>query len=418
MTEKDVSQLSSGGDIWLEDKTHRSWLARDALVQFEFFRASADSGPGFRVLDREGQPTENTVQELHTTTRLIHSYCLGKLAGVPDCDEIIDTGMAYLRSHHRDHANGGYLWAFSGDTAHDDRKLAYGHVFVLLASATAKMAGHPDADQLIDDASQILSDKFWEETSGLFADEFSRDWSPFSTYRGVNSNMHGVEALLAAYEATGREIYIDRAGSILDFFTGQIAPKNNWRIPEHYDQNWMIDRDYSGNPMFRPAGTTPGHSFELARLLLQYWDLSGRKDDAAPIVAREITEQALADAWDPQNGGLCYTLGFDGRPSIRDRYWWPVTEAIGTMAALIKIERRPTDEAWYRKLWDFAFTHFVDHEDGGWHPEIDSDGQPTARQFHGKPDIYHALQAELFPLAPGISNQAQTLPRIISLLDD
>ena len=35
-------------------------------------------------------------------------------------------------------------------------------------------------------------------------------------------------------------------------------------------------------PMFRPAGTTPGHSFELARLLLQFDELSETSDPGRP----------------------------------------------------------------------------------------------------------------------------------------
>lgn len=399
--------------FWLDDSGHRKWLAADALSQFDFFRASLRSGDGFYVLNYEGEPLPDTVQELHTTTRLVHSFALGQMAGVPGAEELVDKGMKYLVSHHRDLKNGGYVWAMNGDKVHDGRKLAYGHVFVLLAGATAKMAGHPDADELIADVSAILDKHYWEEDNGLFADEWNQDWTPFSEYRGMNANMHGVEALLGAYEATGDEVYLTRAGRILEFFLGKMAPANDWRLPEHYTKDWQVDPGYSENPMFRPAGTTPGHSFELARLLLQYWDLSGRKDDTAPATARRLMEQALHGAWDAEKGGFFYTLDFDGTPTIRDRYWWPVTEAIGVIATFIKLERKPEDEEWYRRLWNFADKHLIDHTNGGWYPELDEDSKPTGRQFLGKPDIYHSVQAALFPLAPGISRLAENLPKLV-----
>ncbi|MGY3436654.1 MULTISPECIES: AGE family epimerase/isomerase [unclassified Marinovum] len=412
MTKTQPLASETPGPFWLEDDTHRRWLAQDALRQLEFFRASARPEGGFYILGHDGAPMAGEVQELHTTTRLVHSFTLGKLAGGAECDAIIDHGMAYLKSHHHDKDHGGYLWARDGDAVHDGRKLAYGHVFTLLAGASAKMAGHPDADALIEDVSAVLDQHFWEEERGLFADEWNRDWTPFSTYRGMNANMHSVEALLTAFEATDREVYLDRAGRILTFFLGQIAPAFDWRLPEHYTADWQVDRGYSSNPMFRPAGTTPGHSFELARLLLQHWDLSGRKDATAPETARRVMEQALSDAWDQTRGGFVYTLDFDGTPAIEDRYWWPVTEAIGVLAAFIKLERNPADEVWYRRLWQFADAHFVDHDRGGWFHEIDAEGKPTEWQFPGKGDIYHALQAELFPLAPGLSNLARALPDI------
>lgn len=388
---------------WLDDPVHRRWLAADAQRQFQVFRNSLGQGPGFHVLDLAGKPLPTSVQELHSTTRLVHSYCLGKAAGLEGCDEMIDQGMRYLWSHHRDAEHGGYVWALDGDRVHDGRKLAYGHVFVLLAGASARLVGHPDADRLIEDVSGILDRHFWEEGPGLFADEWNRDWSPFSSYRGMNANMHGVEALLAAYEATGREVYLARAGRILDFFPRRIAPAHGWRLPEHYDAEWRVDRDYAGNPMFRPAGTTPGHSFEFGRLMLQHWDLAGRRDFEAPEIARALIRQALQDGWDETRGGIVYTLDLDGKPANLARYWWPVTEAIGALSSLIKLEHRAEDELWYRRLWRFADRAFIDHAAGGWFPEIDDQDRPAQTQFLGKPDIYHSVQAALFPLAPGLS---------------
>ena len=412
MTRPSPPGAAQATGFWLDDPEHRAWLMAEADRQFTFFRASLRSGPGFYTLDHSGQPLPGDTQELHTTTRLVHSYALGHLAGVPGADQIVDHGMAYLSSHHRDRDHGGYLWALNGNQVADGRKLAYGHVFVLLAGASARKAGHPEADRLIEDVRAVLDQHFWEEGPGLFCDEWNRDWTPFSTYRGMNANMHGVEALLTAHEATGQEEFLIRAGRILDTFITRIAPAEGWRLPEHYTADWQIDRGYAGNPMFRPAGTTPGHSFELGRLLLQYWDLSGRPQDGSPGRARRLIEQALRDAWNAECGGFAYTLRFDGSVDNPARYWWPVTEAIGAVAALIKLDRRAEDEAWYRRLWAFADRHLIDHARGGWYPELDAEDRLADTQFRGKPDIYHSIQAALFPLSPGLSRNATTLPRI------
>lgn len=390
----------------LQDPAHLAWLAADARRQLDFFRPSLRTDGGFDVLAYDGSPLPDEPQELHTTTRLVHSYALGQASGDGGCSAIIDAGMEFLWHKHRDTKHGGYLWSVDRGVAGDPTKLAYGHVFVLLAASSAKIAGHPDADRLLGDVSEVIDRHFWDEEYGLLSDEYARDWSPFSAYRGMNANMHGVEAMLGAFEATGEMLYVDRAGRILDFFVGRIAPAYGWRIPEHYTETWQIDPDYSGNPMFRPAGTTPGHSLELGRLVVQHWDLAGRKDGGALGRARNLVAQALVDAWLPA-GGIAYTLGCDGEVSIADRYWWPVTEGIGALATLMKVEPNAGDEEWYRTFWDFADASFVDHDRGGWFPEIGHDGSPVARQFRGKPDIYHALQAVLFPATKGVSRHMQ-----------
>lgn len=393
---------------WLEDAAHRRWLAGEAARQLGFFRRSLRVDGGFDVLDLDGRPMPREPQELHTTTRLIHSFSLAKTAGAGGCDDIVDAGMAFLWDRHRDPVRGGYAWSATGEGAADGTRLAYGHVFVLLAGASARQVGHPHASRLIADVVDVIDRHFWDEANGLLRDEFAADWSPFSTYRGMNANMHGVEAMLAAFEATDETIHLHRAGRILDFFTARIAPRYDWRLPEHYTENWDVDPAYAGNPMFRPAGTTPGHSLELGRLLLQWWELAGRPAGDAPQRARRLIERALADAW-RGDGGLVYTLAPDGRPAVRDRYWWPVTEAIGAMAALLKTDARPSDEAWYRRLWGFADGHFIDQARGGWYPEIDEAGAPVGRQFRGKPDLYHSLQAALLPLAPGVARPFEGL---------
>lgn len=398
---------------WLDNAGHRAFLIADAHRSLDFFDASPRAGAGFHTLDGAGRPLPGGVQELHNTTRLVHSYALAHLAGRPDRAGIIDRGMDYLWSHHRDPVHGGYVWSLDGDAVADGTKLAYGHVFVLLAASSAKLAGHPQADRVLTDICEVLDRHYWDEGAGLFRDEFTRDWQAFSTYRGMNANMHGVEALLAAHEATGEALFLTRAGRILDFFIAGQAAAHGWRIPEHYDDQWRVDPGYAGNPVFRPAGTTPGHSLEMARLALHWWDLAGRPDSEMPLMARALIRTALAGGWDKTRGGLVYTLHLDsGEVDNPARYWWPVTEALGALAALIKHDPQPGDEGWYRRIWRFAAQHLIDPEHGGWWHELGPDNRPSDRQFKGKPDLYHALQADLLPLAPGLSQPAKGLAQI------
>lgn len=392
----------------LTDPAHRAALVAQAKTLIAFFRPSLNATGGFDLLDYDGQPIPDEPQELHTTTRMVHSYALAHAFGAKDCAMMIDAGLAALRHRHKDKTHGGYVWSFDAKGVVDGTKLAYGHVFVLLAASSALSIGHDEAPALLREIDTLITQHFWDDDLGRLRDEYRQDWQPFSTYRGMNANMHGAEAFLSAYEATGDARFLDRAGRILDFFTNKMAPATGWRIPEHYTDNWQVDADYQGNPMFRPAGTTPGHALEFARLILQHWDLSGRSDPAAPVRAQALVDRALADGW-LGDGAIAYTVAPDGRILRADRYWWPITEGLGALAALMKVSPRPQDGLWYTRLWDAAKARFIDHARGGWYPEIDAQGQPALGQFKGKPDIYHALQAMLFPLLPGLSRPFEGL---------
>lgn len=149
-----------------EEAAHHDWLRAEARSQLDFFRASLLPDGSFDTLAHDGRPLGDPVQELHTTTRLVHSYALGKAFGYADGEPVIDAGMAALSERHHDREHGGYAWSVRGHAKEDGTKLAYGHAFVLLAGAGAKLAGHPGADRLIQDVADTIERHFWDESHG------------------------------------------------------------------------------------------------------------------------------------------------------------------------------------------------------------------------------------------------------------
>lgn len=382
--------------IWTTLPYHRTWLLGQASALFDFFEpASIDPLGGFFTLDDRGSPLADPRRELHTTTRLVHCFAIARLLGRPGAERFIDHGMSFLWSAHRDAANGGYRWdAAEGG---DGTKQAYGHAFVLLAAASAKVAGHPDADRLLADVTEVIRTRFWEEAHGAVAEEFAADWSPLGAYRGQNSNMHMTEALMAAFEATGEDDYLAMAERIATRVIAMTAAENGWRVVEHFDADWRPDRDYANGDIFRPYGTTPGHSLEWTRLLLQLWQLGDERLAWLPDAAEALFLRATTDAWDPR-GGFVYTLDWEGSPRLRNRLWWPAAEGVGASAFLNALRPSPDHEIWYRKIWDFIAAELIDRASGGWFTQPRDDGADPL--FTGKPDLYHALQACLIPLLP------------------
>ncbi|MGB3027800.1 AGE family epimerase/isomerase [Paradevosia shaoguanensis] len=388
---------------WTERPYHRRWLLDQANSLFDFFQqASINPSGGFYELTDDGKPQTwlNGLRQIHVTTRMVHCFSVGSLLGRPGSDEIIDHGLAYIWDKHRDAEFGGYIWSLDNAGPKDTSKQAYGNAFVLLAASSAKVAGRPMADQILADITQVINTRFWEEANGAVTEEFNRDWSPISNYRGQNSNMHLTEALMAAFEATGDRAYLDKAERIADLIINRNARKLGWRVAEHFDSNWVLDEGYRGADMFRPAGTTPGHWLEWARLTLQLWVLGGKKIDWLKEAAQGLFKASIDLGWDRTRGGFYYTLDWQNQPALKQKLWWPVSEAIGAAAFLKAHTGEAYYEEWYRKLWDFAANHLVDVDKGGWHPELSEDLKVGSSLFEGKPDIYHALQACLIPLFP------------------
>jgi mannose/cellobiose epimerase-like protein (N-acyl-D-glucosamine 2-epimerase family) len=387
---------------------HRQWLQKQAASLFDFFEPHViDPTGGFHTMDDIGQPLppapghDGCERQLHETTRMVHCFAIGKLIGRPNAGDFIDHGMDFLWTRHRDMKHGGYYWGVDDSSATNPIKQAYGHAFVLLAGASAKVAGHPDADRLIEDITDVLLRRFWEPKNGATSEEYSADWQTISNYRGQNSNMHLTEALMAAYEATEDQNYLNMAESIAELIIHRHAREQGWRVAEHFDADWQVDRTYAGDPMLRPAGTTPGHALEWTRLLIQLWDLGGRQKKWMCEAAKGLFTNAIDTGWSDKNGGFYYTLDWNNDPDRADRFWWVCAEGIGAASALGSVQDDPLFEIWYRRIWGFVDSHVIDHKHGGWIPELDSELRRINQVFIGKPDLYHSLQACLLPLAKG-----------------
>lgn len=416
--------IGTGGPRFVERPVHRHWLMGQALTLFELFRGAAlNPRGGFFTLDDEGRPNpagpRGTERQIHDTARLVHCFSIAHLLGLPGADRLVDHGMRFLWERHRDTTHGGYVWGVDDEGPTNPLKQAYGHAFVILAASSAKVVGHPDADRLLADAREVLARRFWDASAGATTEEYAADWSSLGTYRGQNSNMHLTEALMAAFEATGDNECLAMAQSIAGLIIGRHAREHGWRVAEHFDASWQVQRDYEGDPMFRPRGTTPGHALEWSRLMVQLWELGGRRHDWMIEAARALFRTTVAAGWDTATGGFYYTLGWDDRPDRADRYWWPLAEAIGAAAVLGAVDRDPFHETWYRRIWSFVTAHVIDHRHGGWFPELDGALQPVHRVFTGKPDLYHAVQACLIPLVPpnGSITRGLTGPGAARLLD-
>lgn len=301
---------------------HRRWLTDRALALLAFHGPRGiDPRGGFLDLGPDGAPLpDQGARPLHGTTRMVHCHCIGHMLGIPGAADVVDHGIRTLARHHRDARHGGWHWSFDAHGPAETGKHAYGHAFVLLAGASAAMAGHPDGAALLAEAAEIHERHFWDEAAGAGREDFAADWSDPEPYRGQNSNMHLTEALMAAHEATGERVFLDRARRIAERLIDRNARAAGWAVPEHHRADWSEWPDYEGESMFRPSGTTPGHALEWARLLTLLHGMGGG-GDWMPEAARALFDTACAQGWDAERGGFVYTLDRAGAVTRPLRLW-------------------------------------------------------------------------------------------------
>jgi len=388
---------------WLTSPTHHAWLRRHAVDLLVFGHRSGRQGGGAHWLDDDGAPDTTRPHQTWITTRTVHVYGVGALLGVPGCADVAATALAGLEGPLRDATNGGWYNAVDGDTP-TDGKWCYDHVFAILAGATAGHAGLPGGRELYDDATTVFLDHFWDDEAGLCLDTWDTAFDELEPYGGLNANMHGVEAMLSAAAYSGDDAWLDRAERVCRFVVGQ-AEANDWRLPEHYDSRWTAVLDYNRDrpaDQFKPYGSTVGHSFEWARLLVHLVNAPIDTDRSRLTdAACRLFDRAVADGWGPDGApGFVYTVDWDGTPVVRDRLWWVLAEAISAAAVL----HHQTGEALYadryRRWWDHAATHHIDPVDASWRHQLDHANRPATTVWTGKPDLYHVFQTALIPTLP------------------
>lgn len=401
--------------------SQQSLFLASQRAQLLRFAAQSQRNEGFGWLNSHGQLDMSRPVELWITCRMTHVAALGALAaetparGGPTRDELAELsahGVRSLLGTLHDDMNGGWFAAVRDHDVVTDTKQAYGHAFVILAASSAVAAGVNGARQLFEDACQVSLTHFWDEDEGLSVEEWNADWSQLDTYRGINANMHTVEAYLAAGDISGDPAWYERAARICSRVISW-AGENNWRIPEHFDATWtpMLEhhRSEPAHP-FRPFGATVGHGLEWSRLLLatahSFTGSTPHFDEAAVA----LYDRAVSDGWDADGAeGFVYTTDWDGSPVVHERMHWVLAEALNAAYALHSV----TGEARYQRdmdaWWQYARIYLIDEEHGSWIHELDANNQPADTVWPGKPDVYHAYQAVLLPQLPLVPSFAAAL---------
>jgi mannose/cellobiose epimerase-like protein (N-acyl-D-glucosamine 2-epimerase family) len=394
---------------WTSLATHRRWLEDQATALTGFARHALRPGGGFGWLDERGRL--DPAQPLHTwiTARMTYVFALAHLRGEPGAGPLVDHGLAALAGPLHDARHGGwYASVADGSTVDgtgggvgDPAKAAYPHAFVVLAAATATLAGRPGAAALLNNALTVVGERFWEDATGFSRESYAADWSAPEPYRGANSSMHLVEAFLAAGDVTGDPAWYDRARRICEHLVHGVARERDWRLPEHFSADWAPRPDYHHDrpaDPFRPFGVTVGHQLEWARLLLHVEVALANPPTWLRHDAIALFDAATDRGWAVDGAeGFVYTLDFRDRPVVRSRMHWVMAEAIAAAAVLGQRTGDPVYERWYQRFWDFAGRYLIDSDHGNWHHELDPDNQPATTVWSGKPDVYHAYQAVLLP---------------------
>lgn len=358
-------------------------------------RVFSPEGGFYGCFLNDGECYDPHVRQLVASCRYVLNYATAyRLYGQPQYLEWAQWGMDYLTQVHKQ-PNGAYAWQLEKGVITDSRIMAYGHAFVLLAAATCLKAGLKDAEATLHETFDFLEIHFWDEAAGAYNDERDLSLKTLSPYRGQNANMHMCEALLAAWQASRDLKFLNRAERLANHFAFDLAAQSDGQIWEHYDADWNVDLAFNidkPNDRYKPWGFQPGHQTEWAKLLL-ILDTE-RPDPKWLPKAKTLYDQAIKTGWDDDFGGLVYGVAPNGKFCASEKYFWVQSESFATSWRLFCATGDEKYRDDYHRIWQWSWTHMIDHDHGAWFRVCNRDGSVVDNKKSplGKTD-YHTMGA-------------------------
>jgi mannose/cellobiose epimerase-like protein (N-acyl-D-glucosamine 2-epimerase family) len=359
---------AQGGLRWLQDHAWPLWLAHGVDWQRGAFHehldpATLQCGAQFR--------------RLRVAARQTYVFAKAARQGVPRAEEAVALGLAFLQGPAR-LPEGGFAWRFDLANRPIDRtRDLYDHAFVLLAfAAAAEVVGadrlRPDAVALVDHIATHFA-----HPGGGYVESI-----PAAQPRRQNPHMHLFEALLAANDAFGGEVFFNRARDLADLFVARFFQAKEGALPEYFDDA-LVPRREAGRFLVEP-----GHHYEWIWLIDWYTRSAAAK--GAPVrpdltsAADSLLEFADRHGVSADCGLVANSLWSDGTVCDGGFRLWPQTERLKPVA-----RRQPDRLAQARTALD---RHLAGVPAGLWIERMNAAGQGIVEAAPAS-SLYHLTAA-------------------------
>lgn len=291
-----------------------------------------------------------------------------------------DNVRKYIETYFFDTSNGGYFWEVTaqGDVV-VSKKQVYAQAFVIYAYTEYYLAfGDTSALERAMDIFTIMEHACIDKVYGGYFEAFSQSWTKLDDVRlserdlnlpkGMNTNLHVLEAYTNLYEATKSPVVEQALRLLIDVYSQKIIDKNN-HIIIFFTEDWTPKtHEYSY-----------GHDIESSWLLWEAAEVLHDKDLLKRIKPQVLAmvDTCIKEGYDAKTSSVLYEYFVKTNTYDTHRHWWVQVEAMEGFANAYRI----TGDKKYRKLvfkiWQYIQVYVIDKVHGEWFWRIDNDGYPV-----------------------------------------
>lgn len=358
----------------------RKWLFDHALPLWSGAGLDRIHGGVHEALNHDGTPAGIGHKRLRVLARQLYCFAHASMLGwngvseevLRHCfDTLVSTGW---------HEDGGWIHIYNADgTVKDSQRDAYDQSFVLLALAWLWRAKKwPEAREWAEKTIEFMDERLADKVNGGFYESSIR-----MEMRRANPHMHYLEAMLAWYEATGEQRFLERAGAITALFRDRFFDSQTWSVTEYFGRAWVPATD-------RDPVIEPGHHYEWIWLLLRYGELA--KETEWREYCRKLYATSHAFGHARGTDAVCDFMAPDGSHMSGTSRLWPQTEALKA-GLRARADGLPGDETLFIRMLDVIFNRYlVTPVEGGWYDQLDASGRVISANMPAS-TFYHVFCA-------------------------
>ena len=339
------------------------------------------TGQFYGEIDHYGTPEPEAHKGIIMYSRILWTFAAAcRFYKNNDYKPFADKARSFIENHFLDKKNGGVYWETDCDGAVVvNKKQVYAEAFTIYAYAEYFLAF---GDQSALDFAMELFNKLeticLDKKNGGYFEAFSETWDKLDDVRlsdkdlnepkGMNTNLHVLEAYTTLYEAT-KDARVGKAlkDEIL-LYLNTIVDKNN-HVTIFFSEDWQP----------KTTEISYGHDIESTWLI---WEAAEQLDDKAlldeirPKILAMI-DTFIAEGFDTETNSTWYEYFPKTCKRDSDRHWWVQIEAVEGLANAYDM----TGDKKYRDLalkqWDYIRKNVIDRVHGEWFWRIDYDGFPV-----------------------------------------
>ena len=339
------------------------------------------TGQFYGEIDHYGTPEPDAHKGIIMYSRIMWTFAAAcRFYKNNDYKPFADKARSFIETHFLDKKNGGVYWETDCNGAVVvNKKQVYAEAFTIYAYAEYFLAFNDNsaldfAMKLFDKLETICYDK----QNGGYFEAFSETWDKLDDVRlsdkdlnepkGMNTNLHVLEAYTTLYEATKDS----RVGKALKdeilLYLNTIVDKNN-HVTIFFSEDWQP----------KTTEISYGHDIESTWLIWEAAELLNDKtllDEIRPKILAMV-DTFIAEGFDTETNSTWYEYFPKTGKKDSDRHWWVQIEAVEGLANAFDMTGNENYRQLALKQWRYISEKLIDRVHGEWFWRIDDDGYPV-----------------------------------------